>query len=185
MRVLTLWQPWASAIDAYLKTFETRSWWTNYRGAIAIHAAKRSVDFDCLHSLRSNDKCVEAFRSAGIDLLGNPDKEFPRGVIVTTATLVDCLPVEQLHHELIDIERMLGNYEAGRYGWRLANITRVNPPIPYLGSQGMPRLRHAAKCSHWKYANERFLTPEKEIVPPEFGPCDCGIKPLFAAEDTV
>jgi activating signal cointegrator 1 len=39
--VLTLWQPWASLVALGVKTIETRSWSTKYRGPIAIHAAAR------------------------------------------------------------------------------------------------------------------------------------------------
>lgn len=28
LRILSLWQPWASAIAAGIKRIETRSWWT-------------------------------------------------------------------------------------------------------------------------------------------------------------
>lgn len=41
MKALTLWQPWASLIALGVKTIETRGWSTNYRGPLAIHAAKR------------------------------------------------------------------------------------------------------------------------------------------------
>lgn len=40
MKGITLWQPWASAIACGVKTHETRSWKTRFRGPIAIHAAK-------------------------------------------------------------------------------------------------------------------------------------------------
>ncbi len=40
MRGLTLTQPWASLVALGAKTLETRSWKTNYRGLLAIHAAQ-------------------------------------------------------------------------------------------------------------------------------------------------
>lgn len=40
MKVLTLHQPYATAIALGHKRYETRSWWTSYRGPLAIHAAK-------------------------------------------------------------------------------------------------------------------------------------------------
>ena len=40
MHVLTLWHPWAGAMALGLKRIETRSWRTDYRGDVAIHAAK-------------------------------------------------------------------------------------------------------------------------------------------------
>jgi len=43
LKALTLWQPWASLLAGGGKMFETRSWKTNYRGPVVIHAAKLSV----------------------------------------------------------------------------------------------------------------------------------------------
>lgn len=41
MRALTLWQPWATLVALGVKTIETRSWGTSYRGPLLIHAARR------------------------------------------------------------------------------------------------------------------------------------------------
>lgn len=38
MKALTLHQPWASLVALGVKTIETRSWGTSYRGPLAIHA---------------------------------------------------------------------------------------------------------------------------------------------------
>ena len=43
MKVLTLHQPWASLVALGVKTIETRSWSTQYRGPLAIHAAAKVV----------------------------------------------------------------------------------------------------------------------------------------------
>ena len=40
MKVLTIKQPWASLIINSYKKYEFRSWKTNYRGKILIHAGK-------------------------------------------------------------------------------------------------------------------------------------------------
>jgi len=40
MKALTLTQPWATLIACGAKRIETRSWATDFRGRIAIHAAK-------------------------------------------------------------------------------------------------------------------------------------------------
>ena len=40
MKMLTLHQPWASLVALGIKTIETRSWRTGYRGPLAIQAAK-------------------------------------------------------------------------------------------------------------------------------------------------
>lgn len=41
MKTITLHQPWASLVALGVKTIETRSWSTTYRGPLAIHAAQR------------------------------------------------------------------------------------------------------------------------------------------------
>ena len=38
MKVLTIREPWASLIGEQIKIIETRSWPTNYRGELYIHA---------------------------------------------------------------------------------------------------------------------------------------------------
>jgi hypothetical protein len=38
MKVLTLKQPWATLVANGLKEYEFRSWKTNYRGKLLIHA---------------------------------------------------------------------------------------------------------------------------------------------------
>ena len=41
IKAITIYQPWASLKACGAKKFETRGWATNYRGPIAIHAAKQ------------------------------------------------------------------------------------------------------------------------------------------------
>ena len=41
MKALTLWEPWATLVAEDVKTIETRSWGTNYRGPLAIHSAQQ------------------------------------------------------------------------------------------------------------------------------------------------
>jgi ASCH domain len=44
VKVLTVRQPWAHLIVAGLKTIENRTWRTNYRGPLYIHAASKMHD---------------------------------------------------------------------------------------------------------------------------------------------
>lgn len=48
-KALTLHQPWASLIALGVKTIETRSWSTKYRGPLAIHAGKRGLRLGGVH----------------------------------------------------------------------------------------------------------------------------------------
>ena len=40
MKILTLKQPWATLVAEGYKKYEFRTWKTNYRGEILIHAGK-------------------------------------------------------------------------------------------------------------------------------------------------
>ena len=40
IKAVSLWQPWASLVACGVKHHETRHWTTNYRGALAICAAR-------------------------------------------------------------------------------------------------------------------------------------------------
>ncbi|MDE2685986.1 MAG: ASCH domain-containing protein [Chloroflexota bacterium] len=63
IRALSLRQPWASMVADGRKTIETRTWRTNYRGPLAIHASKR------------------------------PYADLPTGGIIAIARLYDCRPM--------------------------------------------------------------------------------------------
>lgn len=45
MKALTIIQPWATLIASGHKMNETRSWKTNYRGEVLIHAGKNPKDY--------------------------------------------------------------------------------------------------------------------------------------------
>ena len=51
MKVLTIRQPWATLIVEGYKRFEFRSWKTNYRGDILIHAGK-GIDKEAMERLK-------------------------------------------------------------------------------------------------------------------------------------
>jgi hypothetical protein len=42
LKAITLLQPWASLLAAGIKTIETRSWNTNHRGPLLIHASQKT-----------------------------------------------------------------------------------------------------------------------------------------------
>jgi hypothetical protein len=120
MRAISLWQPWATAIVLGRKTIETRSWFTPYRGPIAIHAAKRPLDVEELLL------CSE---------LGMPQTGHAFGAVVAIADLISCMRTEGLAPSIED--RAWGNFTPGRYGWVLANVRPLTPPVPARGMQGL------------------------------------------------
>lgn len=131
MKAISLWQPWATLVAHGLKHFETRSWYTSYRGTLAIHAAKRKAD-----RYELNDVIIKALFDMGYQRLS----ELPYGCIVCTSLLVDCEPTAQVVNrtwfkEIEATERHFGDYAPGRFAWQLDTIVRVND-IPARGSQG-------------------------------------------------
>jgi hypothetical protein len=76
MKVLSLKEPFASLIKENIKLIETRSWKTNYRGELYIHANLSKIKKD------ERTKML-------INLLS--DKEFNYGCIIAKCKLVDCM----------------------------------------------------------------------------------------------
>ena len=106
MKVLTIKQPWATLIISGLKEYEFRGWKTKYRGKILIHAGK---------SLEK--EYAEKFKCYNF--------EYPLGVILGEATLVDCIKVdENFNNELRNINPLVygrsNNVE--NYAWKLEDI---------------------------------------------------------------
>lgn len=124
MKAITVYQPWASLLASGMKQYETRSWKTDYRGPIAIHAGKKAF-------LSSNVSflVLEEFNRRfpqGMDML-------PLGCIVATAELVACHKVDKAFLQtLTETERLLGDYMLGRYAWEFSDMMAIDP-IPTKG----------------------------------------------------
>jgi hypothetical protein len=96
MKALSLWQPWASLIPLGVKTIETRSWSTSYRGPLLICSAKRSLrrtgwpgPDPVVGSDSDGWQIGDAIGEGG---LINP-RSLPLGAAVALADLVDCVPI--------------------------------------------------------------------------------------------
>lgn len=141
MKALSIWQPWASLLAYGVKKYETRSWATNYRGPIAIHAAKKwpSDVFGMLIQADNTDTLFalyKAIETAGYD--PHDDASMPLGAIVATAELVDCRPItRQLIAEQTGTELLLGDWREGRFAWEFRNMRMLPEPVPTKGHQGL------------------------------------------------
>jgi hypothetical protein len=112
MKALTVHQPWASLIARGIKTVETRSVRTRYRGRVAIHAGKSVATWQELDApnLASERWRIQAVLGAlGVLEDGgrrwpspwiSPDAihigwetPLPLGAIVATAQIVECVPI--------------------------------------------------------------------------------------------
>lgn len=165
-RGITIRQPWASLIALGVKTFETRSRPTGYRGPVMIHAAKAAPqkfvgDFFCEMYDRWADRnwCM-----SGPNV---PDRPLPLGAVVAVANIVDSLPIfrgpiDEQHpafehwpksavgderlflfdqtmgcHDLSD-QLPYGDWTTGRWAHQLANVRPLDVPVPCKGSQAIP-----------------------------------------------
>ncbi len=100
MKALTLWQPWASLVALGVKTIETRSWSTKYRGPLAIHAgAKKPARIWTQYERPDlyDDIRIEPYLDIQED--GNNPGQFaydwvgPLGAVVATSILLDVVPI--------------------------------------------------------------------------------------------
>src|SRR5437879_1749653 len=89
MRVLSIRQPWASLLVLGVKRWETRSWHTSHRGPLAIHAARKISP--TTRTLCDQEPMRTLLERAGLIL-----DQLPRGVVLGTAYLVDCVVVDEL-----------------------------------------------------------------------------------------
>jgi activating signal cointegrator 1 len=110
MKALTLRQPWARAIAEGAKRIETRSWRTEYRGPLLIHASAKFGPMERMaEMLFMQMGWLEV--STRLDL----------GGIVARCDLIECVPVEKVRTRLSKRERELGDYSDGRFAWLLSN----------------------------------------------------------------
>lgn len=135
-RALSLWQPHATAIALGLKTFETRSWPTNYRGPLVVHAAKRPFRAQDYERGWYDEACTR-LAAAGCAV-----QSLPYGEAVCLVDLVECVPTLSLQQWLNVYSgftvgrRFWGDFTPGRFAFRLENVRRISPAVKVAGRQG-------------------------------------------------
>lgn len=128
MRGLSLTQPWATLAAIGAKKVETRSWRTPYRGLVAIHSSAEYPPW-ARQSMR-----LEPFARALAGVRG----ELPLGKILAVVDLTHVYPItDGFAAALEPDEHAFGNYEPGRYAFRLASPRPLAIPIPYKGRLGL------------------------------------------------
>ena len=96
MKVLTVWQPWAQLLAAGYKHNETRSWRTNYRGEILIHASKKPYSqTERLMTAKSRKLIRDTLGLGFIDWR----QRIPTGVIIGKAKLTDCKLIDESYYQ--------------------------------------------------------------------------------------
>lgn len=123
MKVLTIKQPFASLIASGLKEYEFRTWKTNYRGELLIHAGK-SVDTEAM----------KRFKDYNL--------EYPTGCIIAKVTLTDCVEVDGAFREFLRKKNFpvyagtTENLDWSGYGFKLEKVERMEP-IQINGKLGL------------------------------------------------
>lgn len=130
MRALTICQPYASLILEGTKRVENRNWETKYRGRLYIHAGRGR---EWLHREMRGDVEWDRISNRPVDAM-------PFGAVIAIATLVDCLPMDEIE---------AGKY-AERYPWLRTHDHAIGPwcwifaekptpvgPWPWKGRQGL------------------------------------------------
>lgn len=116
MKAITIKQPWATLIAEGYKEYEFRTWKTNYRGEILIHAGK-GID----------KKAIERFKYLNL--------EYPTGQIIAKATITDCVKVDDKLRNILSkkdpivykgvINKTSNDWDG--YGFKLENVEKIIP----------------------------------------------------------
>lgn len=149
IKLLSLWQPWASLCiwknpgdGKAEKQIETRSYSTDYTGLVAIHATKTIV-WDARNEVGKNPILRTALLDRGINLY-TMEKHLTLGAIIGVVELVKVVQIEEKQILLSlfpNREFFFGNYTAGRFGWVFTNPIEFKEPIYCRGLQsfGTPK----------------------------------------------
>jgi activating signal cointegrator 1 len=134
MKLISLWEPWATLMAIGAKTVETRSWDCNYRGWLAIHASKRGLSKRDLRATLMQPTFLKALENEHLmKTIHDCMEDFPFGKIVAIVRLQSCWPTDRLYKSFPDIlteqERAFGNYEPGRWAWIATDRFRLPEPI--------------------------------------------------------
>ena len=123
VKVLTIKEPFATLIMQGIKTIETRSFKTNYRGELYIQAS-------LAHQKRTFPEPLNSF----INTL-----QMHYGKIICKVNLVDCIYMDEEFIAKIKKnkkEYSVGHYEVGRYAWILKDV-KIIKSIPVKGKLGI------------------------------------------------
>ena len=120
MKIITLKQPWATLVAEGIKKYEFRSWKTNYRGKVLIHAGA-GVD----------KKDMERFKELNL--------EFPSKKIIAEVEIEDCLELDdKLNNEIIAENNIAyGSKVRTGYAWKLKNVKKIKSDKIINGKLGL------------------------------------------------
>lgn len=141
MKVISIKEPFATFIKDGYKKIETRSWKTNYRGELLIHASGKNIAKEFL----TNEYVVSLTNKLNMNY----------GNIICRGNLVDCVYMDEDFLKLMkknEKEFNLGLYELGRYAWIFEDVEPIYP-IPAKG-----------KLNIWNYEGNYEIITNKKIL---------------------
>ena len=120
MKVLTLKQPWATLVSEGIKEYEFRSWKTNYRGNVLIHAGA-GID----------KKEMERFKDLNL--------KYPSKRIIAEVEIEDCLELDDKLNQKIISENNIayGSKIITGYAWKLKNVKKIKSNKEINGKLGL------------------------------------------------
>lgn len=138
MKTLTIKQPFATLILEGLKEYEFRTWKTNYRGEILIHAGK-AVD----------KKAMKKYEYLGL--------EYPKGCIIGKATITDCIKIDDDARKILKeknsiiYSNIIDNKDWNGYGFKLENVEKLE------------NIEACGKLSFWEFDYPQICGKRKEV----------------------
>lgn len=139
-KALSIKQPWASLIAHGIKDIENRTWRTNFRGRIYIHASGQMVKHEYIGDIFSKEQLNYLKENNFFEHI----KNVKLSAIIGEVDIVDCT----INHESIWAEKTPSIYEDTPikdrviiYNWVLANPVLYDEPI----------LNVKGKLSFWKF----------------------------------
>lgn len=135
MKVLSIWNPFATLLVGGFKHYETRTWkapdWLIGQ-TLGIASTKTILPAQRAHW--ADPAFVDHYATTALP----PPEDLPRGYLLGTVT-VDS--VELMTPELLDEvsaeEQSYGWWQEGFYAWRVTDAHAFADPIPIRGRQGL------------------------------------------------
>jgi hypothetical protein len=122
---LTLYPGWAWAVIHGPKTIENRTWRTQYRGPLAIHAG-------AARHPKEDDRAREILTTLGCA----PPADFPCGVVLGIVRLTGCDLYDPSNPGLFP-DWVANPFAEGPWCLLLADPIALSEPIPAKGRQGL------------------------------------------------
>jgi hypothetical protein len=144
IKIISLWNPWAFAMWAGLKQYETRpesapvvSQLRSYgHGWLGIHAAKLPMMVAIGRSFGNDANSCEAWLGWFLSYAKDVPLSSDYGVLGGICRFSGIFQTQQIEPKLSEMERFFGNYEAGRRALFCPGMVRLPTPIPMRGFQG-------------------------------------------------